>query len=171
MNGEVERLSASLDGIGDQLPGWDEPTGDRDLAVDRFIDEALNLNSGGLLALGAAVDRQRRPLLYRCSVRAASRAASTYDPARCKAALATLLITQHTPRDPRDLMVDLAPHHVAATRVIGQAGRLFEWAADQARAETADTLRAFGARADVSLEAFAWKEVMNSNGTWFVLNW
>jgi hypothetical protein len=68
-------------------------------------------------------------------------------------------------------MVNHAPHHVAATRVTGNAQALFDWAADQAGTANAETLRTFGARTDVTLEAFAWKEVTNSSGTWFVLNW
>jgi hypothetical protein len=131
----------------------------------------MKLGPGGLAALGAAVDQRRLPLLYRCSVRAASRAASAGDPLRCKAALAAAVVAEWNEHELRELMVNLAPHHVAATRVAGGAAPLFDWAADRAPAEIGKTLRSFGARTDVSLDAFGWKEVSSPTGTWFALNW
>jgi hypothetical protein len=171
MSRDVDRLVAILDAIDNKLPRWDDPANDGDVAVDALSDQALELAPGGLFALGAAITRRRRSLLYRYSVRAASRAVTTIDPHRAKAALAAGLVAEWHEHEPRELMINLAPHHVAATRVNGSATALFGWAAGHAAAESAETIRTFGTRTDVTLEAFGWKEVQHPSGTWFVLNW
>jgi hypothetical protein len=169
MNRQIQRLAGIFDGIGGDDPRWDDPVGDVDRAMDRFIALAQELGpGGGLPALGAAIRPRRRPSLYRYSVRAASRAGGKHDPDRCRAALAAAVIAVCDEDDARELMIDLTPHHVAATRVTGAATALFDWAADRAPSGIAETLRSFGARNDVTLEAFLWKEVVGPSGTWFV---
>jgi hypothetical protein len=170
VNREINRLAVTLDSIDGPWPAWDEPVGDRDIAVDQVTARALALGSGGLHALGAAVSRRRLPVLYRFSVRAAARALSGSDLARCQAALAAAVIASWDEREPRELMINFAPFHVAATRIGGDTAALFDWAASQAGADAAETLRLFGLRTDLTLEAFGWKEVTTTPGEiWFAL--
>lgn len=169
MNREIERLARALDGIGDQSPGWDAPAGVRDVMAEEIFSEMLGLGAGGLRAVGAAVRRRRLPVICRFSVRVASRATSAAAPQRCKAALAAAVVAEWDEREPRELMINLAPHHVAATRAGGHAAALFDWAAGRAAPDIAETLRVFGTRTDVGLEAFGWKEVTSQGATWFVL--
>ena len=169
MNRQIQRLVAVFDGIRGGEPARDGPVGDVDRAMDRFIALARDLGSGGGLgSLGAALPRRRLPSLYRYSVRVASRAAAASDPDGCRAALAAAVIATWNEDDARELMINPTPHHVAATRVEGSAAALFDWAADRAPAQHAETLRAFGRRTDVTLKAFGWSEVDGPTGTWFV---
>ncbi len=169
MNRQVQRLVAVFDGVRGDEPKRDGPVGDTDRALDRFIALARELGPrGGFAALGAALPRRRLPSLYRYSVRAASRAAEAHDPDCCGDALAAALIAMWDEADDRELMINLTPHHVAATRLAGAAAALFDWAADRAAAHQAETLRAFGRRTDVTLKAFGWTEVEGPTGTWFV---
>jgi hypothetical protein len=69
-------------------------------------------------------------------------------------------------------MVNFAPHHVAATRIIGSAVRSFEWAARRTSHDDAgETLRRFGHRTDITLEAFGWTEADTRTGRWFRWDW
>jgi hypothetical protein len=169
VNRQIQLLVAVFDGIRGHEPKRDGPVGDLDHAMDRFIALARDLGpGGGFGALGAALPQRRLPSLYRYSVGAASRAAADDDPDRCRDALAAAVIAMWDEADDRELMINLTPHHVAATRVAGTAAALFDWAADRAPAEQAETLRAFGRRTDVTLKAFGWNEVDGPTGTWFV---
>jgi hypothetical protein len=166
-NSEIKRLVLVASRIGTRFPAWDEPLGSRDAAVDELMGLALWPGSAGLRGVRTAVSRRQLPALYRFSVRVASRAATAGDPALCRAAIAAAVIVVWDEGDPREVMISVAPHHVAATRVSGQAAIVFDWAASQAPAELAGTLRVFGLRTDVTLKAFGWTEVTNPSGTWF----
>jgi len=67
--------------------------------------------------------------------------------------------------DPRDLMVALAVHHVVAQKIGVVPSAMFEdIAARLPDGPTADLLRDFGARHDITPEAFGWQLVQTPQG-------
>jgi hypothetical protein len=67
--------------------------------------------------------------------------------------------------DDRDLMIGLALPHVAANQLGAQPIRVFETAA--ARFDEGwlpELLRVFGARVDVTLAAFGWRQILTDGG-------
>lgn len=88
------------------------------------------------------------------------------------ALMATALAAVLHDDDPRDTMIGLAIHfHVA--QMLGLApSTLFNDAADRIPAgDVATLLRRFGARDDVTLEAFGWHTVETPDGPDFVPSW
>jgi hypothetical protein len=73
------------------------------------------------------------------------------------------------PGDPRDMMVSLALHYVAAQKLGLIPSALFdEVAARLPDGSMPDLLRLFGVRQDVTLEAFGWQLVQTTEGPDFV---
>lgn len=67
--------------------------------------------------------------------------------------------------DARDLMVELAMHHVAAQTLGMSPGHLFRQTADRLPdGEVAALVRTFGGRTDVTLQAFGWELVDTPDG-------
>ncbi|GAA3259725.1 hypothetical protein GCM10010532_111230 [Dactylosporangium siamense] len=67
--------------------------------------------------------------------------------------------------DDRDLMIGLALPHVAANQLGARPTQVFETTA--ARFEEGwlpELLRVFGARVDVTLAAFGWRQIMTDDG-------
>jgi hypothetical protein len=74
--------------------------------------------------------------------------------------------------DPRDVMIDLALHHVVAQKLAVAPPVLFNGiAVCLPDGPTPDLLRAFGARQDVTLEAFGWQLIQTPEGPDFVPAW
>ena len=71
--------------------------------------------------------------------------------------------------DPRDVMVSLALHHVVAQKLGLASPDLFnEIAARFPDGPMPDLLRVFGARQDVTLEAFGWQLIQTPEGPDFI---
>jgi hypothetical protein len=67
--------------------------------------------------------------------------------------------------DPRDVMVGLALHFDFARRLGGSPPVIFNEVADRfAECPIADLLKEFGARTDVTLEAFGWRLIDSDTG-------
>jgi hypothetical protein len=64
--------------------------------------------------------------------------------------------SEEEPYDPRDVMVGLAPFFDAAMRLEADPGAIFSRVAEAATGDLADLVRRFGARSDVTLDAFGW---------------
>ena len=68
-------------------------------------------------------------------------------------------------KDPRDVMVGLALHFDFARRLGGSPPVIFNEVADRfAECPIADLLQEFGARTDVTLEAFGWRLIEGDAG-------
>jgi hypothetical protein len=71
--------------------------------------------------------------------------------------------------DPRDLMIDLALYHLVGQRLGQLPSALFDDIASRLPdGAVPDLLRMFGARQDITLEAFGWQEVQTADGPDFV---
>lgn len=86
-----------------------------------------------------------------------------------QALLATALAELIRPADPRDLMVDLAVHHIVAQQIGTAPPALYgAIAARLPQGPIPDLLRDFGARHDVTPEAFGWQLVQTAEGPDFM---
>lgn len=171
VNREIRQITRGLRTVGYGIPAWEAPVTTADLAMDHLVGAAMELPPEALTTLARHIGSATRRKLYRYSVRAASRCTVVRNGRLCRVALIAAALAEWDEPEPKEIMVNFTPHHVAAMRV-GSAGRLFEWAADRVEAEALrETLHAFGRRTDVTLEAFGWKEVRGPKGTWFVLSW
>jgi hypothetical protein len=168
----MRALADAMAGIGYGMPAWESATTEADLAMDAWVRSTLELEAKDLARLATLLAPDHRRSLYRYSVRAASRATSVHDEDRCRLGLAAAVLAVGAETDPRDLMVNFAPHHVACSRLEGSASRLFDWAAGRmTSAETRASLEAFGRRVDVTLQAFSWREEGSPRQAWYVLTW
>lgn len=70
-------------------------------------------------------------------------------------------------RDARDLMIALAPLHVAAVAAFGNEDPLQALHA-LSDGDDASTIAVFSRRADVSLKAFGWEQVDTNHGRWII---
>jgi hypothetical protein len=171
VNREINDLVAGL-AAPKEPPAWDAAPGEWDLGCERFAAGLMDkAPSAARAAAGLMTARQVR-LLARCSVRTAGQALGLGSEELCRRALLMLVVSHRAPLvDERDVMVFIAPHHIAATTVEGSAARLFGWAADRGALDHQKVYRDFGARSDVTLEAFGWKLVPRDGHDWFVPSW
>jgi hypothetical protein len=85
------------------------------------------------------------------------------------ALLAAAICRLGSDSDPRDAMVGLAVHFVVAERIgISPSAMFGTIAARLPDGPVADLLRTFGARDDVTLEAFGWELVQTADGQDFM---
>jgi hypothetical protein len=117
-----------------------------------------SLDDGDAVALGRYGARQPAIALRLKSAR-------RLEDALIASALAQLL----RPTDPRDLLVGMAVHYIVAQQIGAVPSAVFE---DIARrlpdGPLPDLLRQFGARQDVTLEAFGWQLVQTPEGPDFI---
>jgi hypothetical protein len=86
-----------------------------------------------------------------------------------RALLATALAQLIRPSDPRDLLVGLAVHHVVAQQIGTAPSVLFDAiAARLPEGPIPRLLRDFGARHDITPEAFGWQLVQTAEGPDFI---
>jgi hypothetical protein len=146
----LERISAAADGRAEAILLRAQST-----ITQHFLD---TLDQRDLLALGRYGARQPTIALRAGSAR------------RLHAALlATAICQLGRPSDPRDLMVGLAVHHVVAQKIGVVPSAMFEdIAARLPDGPIPNLLRDFGARQDITLEAFGWQLVQTPLGSDFV---
>jgi hypothetical protein len=106
--------------------------------------------------------RQRRAL-GRFGVRCATVALRERSPAFLRAGLIAIALGD-ADRDPRDLMITVAAHHHVARYLGLGPAEVFDEAADYADPDTADVLRVFGRRDDVTLQAFGLRLIDTPDG-------
>lgn len=86
-----------------------------------------------------------------------------------QALLATALAQLIRPSDPRDMMIGLAVHHVVAQQIGTAPSALFDdIAARLPQGPIPGLLRDFGARHEVTPEAFGWQLVQTAEGPDFM---
>ena len=106
------------------------------------------------------------------AVRCAARTLAQGSAALCEHGLLALLLTMDPDErrgDGRDLMVLLAPLHVAAQKVGLDPAVLFERYAGLAHPPADKAIGAFGGRSDITLEAFGWVLAPSQSVSWIVL--
>jgi hypothetical protein len=164
----INDVVATLRGISALVDyGWDQPLNDVDSRLDNLLEITSRLDMDGLASIANKLGPNEIGVLGIYSRRVAQRAIGDVSESDIRAGLNAVILARWDRKvDPRDVMVGLAPLHVAASRVAGSATRIFDSAAEQAPASLADVLRVFGRRNDVTLETFGWKEVDTPNGRW-----
>ena len=115
------------------------------------------------LALG---DRQRAAL-GRYAYRSPMLALWERSEQRLRTGLVAAAFSQPEQFDHRDTMIGLALHHHSARELGLDPAAVFGEAAALAPAHTADLLRTFGRRNDVTLSIFGWEEVPTRDGPAF----
>jgi hypothetical protein len=106
---------------------------------------------------------RRQVALGRFGVRCAAVALRENSPALLRIGLITIALAE-SDGDPRDLMVTVAAHHHVARQLDLAPAELFDEAASYADPDTADVLRVFGRRTDVTLQAFGRRQVDTPDG-------
>ena len=111
--------------------------------------------------------------LVRYGIRQPTVALRTSSVALLNDALLAAALDRLGPRDdPWDAMIDLALHHAVAQKLAVAPPVLFnQIAARLPDGPMPDLLRAFGARQDVTLEAFGWQLIQTPEGPDFVPAW
>jgi hypothetical protein len=134
--------------------------------------EAIIQRSGGLISqdLLDSLDQRDFIALGRYGARQATVALRERSGSRLHNALfATALGQLGHESDPRDLMIGLAVPHLVAQQIGTAPPALFETvAARLPDGPVADLLRDFGARQDITLEAFGWQLIQTAEGPDFI---
>lgn len=73
--------------------------------------------------------------------------------------------------DARDLMIGVALHYHVAQQLGLTPTEVFDEAASYAAADTADVLRTFGRRTDVTLKVFGWHQIDTPDGPAFTFRY
>lgn len=169
---EVE-LQALIDSFDSHLDYQrDHPLNEIDETLDSAMVLARSLDADARRAVSGLVDATVRSRLTTYSVRCASRALAQKSASLCDAGLLALLLSidpDDDRTDPRDLMVSLAPLHVAVQDSDRSPAALFEQLAEFAPDHVSETLRVFGKRTDVTLKAFGWTLAQSKPIHWIVL--
>lgn len=147
----------------------DHPLNEIDSTLDAAMVLARDLDAASLRDLAEMTDLPLRRRLTTYATRCAARALANKSTDLCKAGmLAYLLTLDPGGGDNRDVMVSLAPLHVAAQGTEGGASTLFERFAPLVPVSLQDTWRAFGGRSDITLEAFGWRLEQSHSFYWIV---
>lgn len=149
----------------------DHPLNEIDDMLDAAMAMVRELDQNDFWTVVALVDLSVRQRLAPYFVRCASRALATRSADLCEAAMLALLLTLHgdgEEKASRDVMVSLAPLHVAAQCTEGGAPTLFERYATLAPTSHVEAVRVFGRRSDVTLKAFGWAMVKGDSMEWVV---
>lgn len=150
----------------------DHPLNEIDETLDSAMALARGLEADARRAVSGIVDASVRSRLNTYSVRCASRALAQKSSSLCDSGLLALLLSidpDDDRKDPRDLVVSLAPLHVAAQYSDRSPAALFEQHAELAPDHVSETLRVFGRRADVTLKLFGWTLAQSKPVNWIVL--
>ena len=144
--------------------------------IDEILDSAMllvrNLNTDARRAVSELLDDSVRSRVGTYMVRCASRALAKKSVGMCEVGILAYLLIIDPSRDrmdPRDLMVSLAPLHVAAQDNKLDPASLFGQHAELAPDHISKMLRDFGKRTDVTLEAFGWMLSHTLPIRWIVL--
>jgi hypothetical protein len=81
------------------------------------------------------------------------------------------VLRAHDGKDPRDLMLGLAPFHDCARRLGLDVRQVFNDAADAVDGEAAQVARDFGQRSDVTADAFAYVVESGPDGPMYRPRW
>jgi hypothetical protein len=111
----------------------------------------------------AELRHRQRVALGRFGVRCATVALRERSPALLRIGLITIALAE-ADGDPRDLMVTVAAHHHVARELGLAPAEIFDEAGSYADPDTADVLRVFGRRTDVTLQAFGRRLVDTPEG-------
>ena len=150
----------------------DHPLNEIDRTLDSAMAIARDLDKHAFYSLAALVDLPVRQRLVTYSVRCASRVLTNKSQTLCEAAMLAYLLVLNSSddeKDNREMMVSLAPLHVAAQSTKSGATALFEQYADYAPESLRETMNVFGRRTDVTLRAFAWALEKRDSIDWIVL--
>ncbi|MCP3867922.1 MAG: hypothetical protein GY703_07475 [Gammaproteobacteria bacterium] len=151
----------------------DHPLNEIDEILDSAISLVRNLNTDDRRAVSELLDDTVRSRVGTYMVRCASRALADKSVGMCETGLMAYLLIidpRSDKTDPRDLMVSLAPLHVAAQGSNIDPATLFDQYAAFAPDHISKTLRDFGQRTDVTLEAFGWALSNNLPIRWIILS-
>lgn len=168
MPGDIAGAIATLRDIGAAVEyGWDQPLNERDTRLDSLMMDITKSGPADVASIRGELGPNEVRVLGIYSRRAAGRAIEGSSEELVRMGLTAVVLALYGDEgDPRDLMISLAPLHVAASAVAVDPGGTFDRVAERAPQHLADTLRAFAKRQDVTLGLFGWQEVLTPTGTW-----
>jgi hypothetical protein len=151
----------------------DHPLTRIDETLDMAIAVAQHLSKNDFVTVAALIDKIVHSRLITYAHRCASRSLTEGSVALCEAGLLALMISidsDTTQADSRDMMVSLAPLHVAAQHCVSNVSELFSRYAEFTPDDIGKLVRAFGSRTDITLQSFGWILTANQHGSWVVLD-
>jgi len=147
----------------------DHPLNEIDKALESAMTLALNLKKDAIQTISEVLDDSVRKRLSTYSVRCASLSLFQKSEHFCNIGLVARLLAIHNENiDSRDLMVSLAPLHVAAQGTKIGAGVLFERHIEFAHKQIQEMVMSFGRRKNVTLREFGWKITESEPIQWIV---
>ena len=147
----------------------DHPLNEIDDTLDSAMTLALRLKQDDIQTIADLLDDSLRRRLSTYSVRCASRSMFQKPEHYCNLGLVACLLALHKEKiDSRDLMVSLAPLHVAAQRTEIGAGGLFERHIEFAHNQVREIVVVFGNRKNVTLREFGWTITESKPIQWIV---
>ncbi len=168
VNREIQRLVKGIPDIRAPAVGWTDPVGQLDRDLDALLGVIDNPDERFVGAINRALSSRQHAVLYRYGVRLLGRGLSASDPSVLSTAAIALTIVCCDEGDYRDLMVKLAPLHVAATRLRGDASSLLGWVADRLPEGQRARIRIWGARASIEHDAYNWEVAATGDRLMFV---
>ena len=162
MNRGVQRIVSAVPDEGSV--SFTEIIGDLDRELDTILGGIIDPDESLVSAINAALARQQRKLIYRYGIRLLARGLTDTEAEVLPTAATALAIASYDETDYRDLMLKLAPLHVAATRLTGDASPTLDWIAERLPDKQRSNLRAWGRRPGITLAAFRWKEITTEGG-------
>src|SRR5262245_44329406 len=134
---------------------------DRIMALARGFERATAAQRA---ELRAGLTRGEGGVLGRYGHLAAGLALGERSEARLNSGIVCAAMAASASDDPRDVMVNIAPHHFTADELGVPVVELFDRAAEFAEEGVRDLFRDFGRRTDITLEAFGWRVVADGAG-------
>jgi hypothetical protein len=147
----------------------DHPLNEIDETLDSAMTLALNLKKDAIQTIAGVLDDSVRKRLSTYSVRCASRSLFQKSEHFCNLGVIACLLALHKESiDSRDLMVSLAPLHVAAQGTEFGAGVLFERHIEFAHNQIQEIVVVFSKRKNVALREFGWTITESKPIQWIV---
>lgn len=168
MNREIRRI---VDGVPDSrspMIGWADPVGELDRRLDVVVGAVGEPDEALVKAINQALTARQRAVVYRYGVRLLSRGVNAVDSTVLPRAAVALALACYDEGDYRDLMVKLAPLHVAATRLNVAPSVSLGWLADRLPETHRSYLTNWGKVDSIENVAYGWGMTTTDDGVMFV---
>lgn len=168
MNREIRRI---VDGVPDSrspVIGWADPVGELDRRLDVVVGAVGEPDETLVKAINQALSARQRAVVYRYGIRLLGRGINAADSTVLLRAAVALALACYDEGDYRDLMVKLAPLHVAATRLHVEPSVPLGWLADRLPETQRPRLTSWGDLDNIEDLAYGWGTSTTDDGVMFV---
>jgi hypothetical protein len=168
VNREIRRI---VDGVPDgraQEFDWADPVGELDRRLDVVVGTVVEPDEPLVKAINQALSARQRAVVYRYGVRLLGRGINAVDSTVLPQAAVAMALACYDETDYRDLMVKLAPLHVAATRLHVKPAVPLGWLADRLPETQRPYLADWGDVDSIENLAYGWDMATTDDGIMFV---